>query len=400
MKGSNLATEKIPAYAGNYTKGRSGYSITEITIHHMAARWTARRCGESFQAVGRQGSSHYGIGYDGEIAQYVSEEDTAWTNGLWESNCRAVTIECANESSGGEWRVSDATVSSLIKLVADIAKRNGLYPLVKCDNFTWHQMYSPTACPGPYLISQLDRIVNEANKIIGGNGEAAQTNVSCAYQVFTDQWLPNVTGSNENDHDNGYAGILGAPISGFVASAYGTDLTYKVHNINGEWLPEVKNRDDFAGILGRPIDGVMIRSEKTLIHYKVHTTEDGWLPAVTGYSESDHDNGYAGILGHTVDGIILWSEPITTVIEKAPAPDPAPTVTPPPEAEMEEAPEDTPAERTETPPEETLPEIGKDTAEEESVQTEQKEAKETGKIRSLIIKLLEIIIAFLKGEAK
>lgn len=145
MSNSSLATILIPAYTGNYTKGRES-AIKEITIHHMAARWTAQRCGESFQVVGRQGSSHYGIGYNGEIAQYVDESDTAWTNSNWSANCRAVTIETANSQNGGNWPVSDEALNSLIRLVADIAIRNNLGLLVKGQNLTWHQLYSATAC--------------------------------------------------------------------------------------------------------------------------------------------------------------------------------------------------------------------------------------------------------------
>lgn len=164
MSNSSLATIKVPAYAGNYTKGRSA-KISEITIHHMSGKLTAKRCGELFQAVGRNGSSHYGIGYDGEIGLYVNESDTAWTNSNWESNCRAVTIETSNNINAYPWSVSDASLKSLIKLVADIAKRNNLGTLVKGKNLTWHRMYAATDCPGDYLLSKMDYIVAEANKI-------------------------------------------------------------------------------------------------------------------------------------------------------------------------------------------------------------------------------------------
>lgn len=319
MIGSALAAERIPAYGGNYTKGREGKKIKAITIHHMAARWTARRCGESFQVVGREGSSHYGIGYDGEIAQYVSESDTAWTNGDWDSNLESVTIECANETTGNPWKVSAATLSSIIELVADIAKRNSLGLLVKGTSLTWHSMFDATSCPGPYLLSKMDYIVEEANKLISGGKPMSKKAVNCSYKVFTNKWLPDVSGHNQNDHNNGYAGVLGSPISGIYANASEGNLFYKVRTTSGSWLPEVKNRTDFAGILGKPIDGFMIRSDVTTVRYQVHTKEDGWLPIVTGYNTSDHNNGYAGVTGHTIDGVILWADPIAV-----PAPEPAP----------------------------------------------------------------------------
>lgn len=164
MSNSKLATEKYPAYSGNYTKGRSK-KISEITIHHMAGVLTAKQCGAIFQRKGRNGSSHYGIGKNGEIALYVDESNTAWTNSNWNSNCRAVTIEVSNSKLGGNYPVSDKALKSLIKLVADIGKRNNLGTLVKGKNVTWHSMYTATSCPGKYLLSKMDYIVNEANKI-------------------------------------------------------------------------------------------------------------------------------------------------------------------------------------------------------------------------------------------
>jgi len=175
MSKSPLATEYYPAYSGNYTQGRSGRRIEAVTIHHMAGKLTAKQCGGIFQREGRYGSSHYGIGYAGEIACYVEEQNTAWTNSNWDSNCKSVTIETSNDENGGGWHVSDASLNSLIKLVADIAKRNNLGTLVKGVNLTWHSMFADTSCPGTYLMSKLDYIIEEANKINGGTPQPTPT---------------------------------------------------------------------------------------------------------------------------------------------------------------------------------------------------------------------------------
>ena len=164
MTKSSLATLTIPAYTGNYTKGRTA-KISEITIHHMAGIMTAQSCGKMWQKKGKKTSSNYGIGNDGTIANYVDESDTAWCNSNWNSNCRAVSIEVSNSKVGGNWIVSDNALNSLIKLVADVAKRNNLGTLVKGKNVTWHSMYTATTCPGPYLLSKMDYIIAEANKI-------------------------------------------------------------------------------------------------------------------------------------------------------------------------------------------------------------------------------------------
>lgn len=167
MAVSPLATENYPAYPGNYSGPEYRAKISEITVHHMAGVLSAAQCGAIFQRPGRDGSSHYGIGVNGEIASYVDESCVAWTNSNWGSNCRAVTIENSNSSTGGDWPVSDATYQSLIKLVADIAKRNGLGKLVPGQNLTWHSMYAATTCPGDYLRASMQNIADEANKING-----------------------------------------------------------------------------------------------------------------------------------------------------------------------------------------------------------------------------------------
>ncbi len=169
MSKSSLATINVPAYSGNYTVGRSGKKIKAITIHHMAGVLSAEQCGRIFQDANRQGSAHYGIGNNGEIASYVDENNTAWANSNWNSNCESVTIETSNSSTGGNWLVSDRALNSLIRLVADIAKRNNLGTLVKGKNLTWHSMFANTQCPGQYLLSKIDYIISEANKINQGN---------------------------------------------------------------------------------------------------------------------------------------------------------------------------------------------------------------------------------------
>ena len=182
MGKSNLTQIVVPADEGNYTKGRSGRSIEAITIHHMAGRLTAEQCGRIFQAKGRYGSSHYGVGYDGSIANYVDEEDTAWTNSNWDSNCKSITIEISDNDNS--WYVNDTTLNAVIKLVADIAKRRGLGTLVPGKNLTWHSMFTNTTCPGDYLRSKMQYIADEANKINNSEPIKEKTTEELAREVI------------------------------------------------------------------------------------------------------------------------------------------------------------------------------------------------------------------------
>ena len=164
MSNSKLVSKKLLTNK-NYDKGRSGYKIKKITIHHCAGVMSIEQLGKLMKSGSRQVSSHYGIGNDGRIGQFVEEKNTAWTDGNWVSNCTSVTIETSNNKTGGKWTVGDKALKSLIKLVADIAKRNKLGTLKKGKNVTWHRMYASTTCPGDYLLSKMDYIIKEANKI-------------------------------------------------------------------------------------------------------------------------------------------------------------------------------------------------------------------------------------------
>lgn len=266
MSKSSLTQKVVPADEGNYTKGRSGRNIEAITIHHMAGRLTAEQCGRIFQAKGRYGSSHYGVGYDGSIANYVDEEDTAWTNSNWDSNCKSITIEISDNDNS--WYVNDITLNAVIKLVADIAKRRGLGTLVPGKNLTWHSMFTSTDCPGDYLRSKMQYIADEANKI---NNESTSNEVNVYYMART-----------------------------------------KKHG----WLKEVKNLEDYAGWENSPITGFAIRVDKGSVRYRVHIKEikdnngniivkGRWLPYVNDYNIKDKINGYAGN-GNIIDCVEVY----------------------------------------------------------------------------------------------
>ena len=186
MSNSSLVNKTILTSV-NYDKGRSGRTIKKITIHHCAGVMSIESIGNLFRNGSREVSSHYGIGNDGRIGQYVDESNTAWTDGNWESNCTSVTIETSNSKTGGNWEVSDSALNSLIKLVADIGKRNNLGTLVKGKNVTWHSMYSATACPGNYLLSKMDYIVSQANKINSTSSNPTPTKTDLKIENITNK---------------------------------------------------------------------------------------------------------------------------------------------------------------------------------------------------------------------
>lgn len=167
MSQSSLVTKQWWANESNFTYGRQD-TIHGIVIHH-AASTSLDSVGQVFSQYGRGGSAHYGV-KGTQVHQYVREEDTAWHCGDWPGNCCTVGIETVNSTGAPNWLVDDETLETLCKLVADIAKRNGLgkikfepdgiYPTLSA-----HRDWSPTYCPGDYLYGKMSYIEKRANEI-------------------------------------------------------------------------------------------------------------------------------------------------------------------------------------------------------------------------------------------
>lgn len=167
MSQSSLVTKQWWANESNYTKGRQD-TIHGIVIHH-AASTSLDSVGQVFSQYGRGGSAHYGV-CGNQIHQYVREEDTAWHCGDWPGNCCTIGIETVNSTGAPDWLVAEDTFNTLVKLVADIAKRNNLGkikfgPYDVYPTLSAHRDWSATYCPGDYLYSRMDEIAEKANEI-------------------------------------------------------------------------------------------------------------------------------------------------------------------------------------------------------------------------------------------
>ena len=184
---SNSPLVSFTLISGN--KDVRNHVIDTITIHHAAAvKVSAEAIGREFQKKSREASSNYGIGYNGEIGLYVPENYRAWTSSSRSNDHRAVTIEVANSTGDPDWKISDASYNSLIKLCADICVRNGIKKLLwkgdksligKIDqqNMTVHRWFASTSCPGDYLYSKMGQIADDVNKIICKEKEEEPMNV-------------------------------------------------------------------------------------------------------------------------------------------------------------------------------------------------------------------------------
>ncbi len=157
----------------NHSNGRGGNGVCKITPHYMCAKWSGRQCADYFAQTARQASSNYCIGYDGDIAMSVDEDDRAWTSSSGWNDRQAITIECANNSDSS---LPDATYQALVSLCADVCNRYGIEPSydgTRNATFTEHRMFASTDCPGAWLHSHMSQLVADVKTAMGGGSVSA-----------------------------------------------------------------------------------------------------------------------------------------------------------------------------------------------------------------------------------
>lgn len=169
----------------NKTSPRN-HAIDTITIHCIVGQWTAKQGCDYFATTDRECSANYVVGKDGSIGLSVEEKDRSWCSSSSSNDHRAITIEVASDTAH-PYAVTDEAYNALIKLVADICKRNGIKKLLwKADksligqvdkqNMTVHRWFANKSCPGEYLYSRHSDIAAKVNALLGDSaGETAQT---------------------------------------------------------------------------------------------------------------------------------------------------------------------------------------------------------------------------------
>lgn len=170
----------------NCTYGRQ-HGIDTITPHYMAGNASVETCAAIFAPTSRRASSNYGVGSDGRVGLYCEEKNRSWCSSSGTNDHRAVTIECANLADGS---LTDAAWATLVKLCADICRRNGKTELVYTGYASWsslkgnqmlltkHCWFASTDCPGPWLTLQFDRLAREVNALLGGADGAVATSAA------------------------------------------------------------------------------------------------------------------------------------------------------------------------------------------------------------------------------
>lgn len=173
---SNSSLISYTKISPNRTSPRN-HQIDTITIHCVVGQLSAESICNCFSSPSRQASCNYGIGSDGRIALCVEEKDRSWCSSSKVNDNRAITIECASDTTH-PYAINDAVYKSLIDLCVDICKRNNIKELkwkadksligqVDKQNMTVHRWFANKACPGDYIYNRLGQIAAEVNTRLG-----------------------------------------------------------------------------------------------------------------------------------------------------------------------------------------------------------------------------------------
>lgn len=233
---SNSSLSSYTKISPNKTSPRKS-DIDMIAIHCVVGQVTVEALGNEFSKSSKGASSNYGIGKDGKIATYVEEKDRSWCTGGTDKNGnpirvngisgadidqRAVTIEVASDTTA-PYAITDAAYKSLVKLCADICRRNGIDELkwkgdkslvgkVDQQNIAVHRWFAYKDCPGDYIYNRLGQIASEVNALLKNEQPKPSTKPETSeptsnYMVRVD--ITNLRirkGPGTNYQTNGYTG--------------------------------------------------------------------------------------------------------------------------------------------------------------------------------------------------
>ena len=170
--------------------GKRTHSIDRITPHCVVGQCTAEGLGDWFYKTSTQASSNYGIDKDGRVGMYVEECNRSWCTSSRENDQRAITIECASDTTE-PYAMRSVVYDTLIKLCVDICKRNGKNCLIWIDNkekalsyepkanemlITVHRWYANKSCPGNWLYSRLADLAQKVTEALQGGENKENVN--------------------------------------------------------------------------------------------------------------------------------------------------------------------------------------------------------------------------------
>lgn len=229
--------------------GTRTMSIDRITPHCIVGQASEARCRELFTDPSRQASSNYCISYDGKVVGVVPETKRSWCSSSSANDQRAITIECASDSTD-PYAFKDACYRTLVDLCVDICKAYNKTKLLwisdknsalnyspKSDEMllTVHRWFAQKSCPGNWMFARMGNLADEVTRRLGSEPQPQPTNTE-AYLWNAFSYLGNY----------GCAGLLAnlkcesayksTNLQGSFEKKFGMDdLTYTAAVDNNAW---------------------------------------------------------------------------------------------------------------------------------------------------------------------
>jgi N-acetylmuramoyl-L-alanine amidase len=164
----------IPMFVDRSRVFQDAQPSMAIVIHKTAGFSTIEQLGNYFASTSLVTSSHYGVGLDGRVAQFVSENDGAAANCCLEDghdifwnrftvNLNRVTfsIEHIDPSLDNSTTPTNQQLYASFRLVADIARRKGI-PVTSIKTHASLEPQSRARCPGNYPFDSLIEYVRSS----------------------------------------------------------------------------------------------------------------------------------------------------------------------------------------------------------------------------------------------
>lgn len=128
----------------NYSAGRQGTPVRKIMFHHVVG--SASSAVSKFRNSASQTSAHF-VAASNKIYCCVDTDNTAWTNGNWNSNLESVTIE-----HEGDWRNGFRDEGVINQSSILVAWLRSLYPSA---TFGRHREVAGTICPADLPVEEI-----------------------------------------------------------------------------------------------------------------------------------------------------------------------------------------------------------------------------------------------------
>ncbi len=184
--------------AGSIVIQDAVYLSIDIPPHCVVGQLSCESICSCFASPSRQASCNYGIGNDGRISLCVEEKNRSWCSSSNTNDQRAITIECASDTSD-PYVMNTDVYNSLVKLCTDICKRNGKEKLLwlsdkekalnyspKSDEMilTVHRWFANKSCPGDWLYKRLGNLAKKVtDNLIKNTARPSSTSSDIPYAV-------------------------------------------------------------------------------------------------------------------------------------------------------------------------------------------------------------------------